>query len=149
MKIRQLMGHEIVIAGGANVAVEITAADLTETTVNTAQTIELFPVKLGTRVELVGAFLKTPFKDASDSALNTTTLIVGDGADTDRLLASMELNENGSEVLAKVGAGAYAYVGADTVDAVFGSMALKNLADVDVGEVVLYFKQTELSALED
>lgn len=130
--------------------IRVTHEDLTETTANTAQTIAIFDVVDGDCVTDAAIRLVTAFKDASDTALNTTTLIVGDGGDTARYIASAELNENGSEVLAKGGVAAKmpsAYVTTDTVDAIFGSMADKSLSDVDVGVVDIYLKVVKLAAL--
>ena len=127
-------------AGGYTYHVKITADDLTETTANTAQTIELITVEQGSVVQSVAYNLPVPFEDASDSALNTTTLIVGDDGNDDRFIVSKELNENGSEVLAWVTANdvndlPYAYLADNTIDAVFGSMAAKSLSNVDTGEI--------------
>lgn len=138
-------------ASGYNKKVVITHADLTESTVNTAQTIELFSVPAYTVVDSCAFKLVTPFEDASDNALNTTTLIVGDGGSTARFSPSKELNVNGTEILAWATANAtdtlpYAYVSADTIDAIFGSMADKALSDVDVGEVHIYLGVRTLDA---
>ena len=127
-------------AGGYTYHVKITADDLTETTANTAQVIELITVAQGSVVQSVAYNLPVAFKDASDANLNTTTIIIGDGSSTSRFLASKELNENGSEVVAWVTANdvntlPYAYLAADTIDATFGSMAAKSLSDVDTGEI--------------
>lgn len=203
MKIYSLVLEEQAAAGGANVRVEVTHADLTEATANTAQTLALLTVDAKMAVRLVKAVLVTPFKDASDAAFNTTPITVGDGSDVDRLLASMEMNVNGSEVLLKPGpvtaasapaapaavtavvataaaatddttvwalanelkgefnkaiadiaalraaivatqaalvSPCHVYTGADTVDLVVGSMAEKALADIDVGELHLFFQ---------
>lgn len=92
------------IAGQAyNAQVVVRAEDLTEETANTAQVLNLLNVKAGQAVRLVKAVLVTPLKDASDAAFNTTAVTVGDGSDADRFLASMELNENGTEVDLKLG----------------------------------------------
>ena len=123
--------------------VVITSDDLTETTANTAQTIELFSVPVGTVVRSAAYRLITKFEDASDNALNTTTMIVGDGGSTSRFIVSKELNVNGTEIVEWATANAtdslpFSYITADTVDAVFGSMAAKSLSDVDTGEVHIY-----------
>ena len=140
-KLKPLGTEERLAHGGATHVVKITHEDLTEATANTAQTIVLMNVESKVAVECVYVDLITPFKDASDSALNTTTLIVGDDGDTDGLLASQELNENGTEVLMKAGTGTlHVFAADDTVDATFGSMSAKSLVNIDVGEVDIYLK---------
>lgn len=145
-KAKPLGTEERLAHGGATHVAVITHEDLTETTANTAQTIELMDVANKVAVECVYTDLVTPFEDASDAAFNTNTLIVGDGGDTDRLLASQEMNENGTEVDMKVGTGTnYVYTGADTVDAVIGSMTAKSLSNIDTGEVRIYLKVIDAS----
>lgn len=129
----------------------ITHADLTESAANTAQTIQLCSVAVGDIVSNAAYRLVTAFKDSADNALNTTTLIVGDGNDTDRFIVSKELNENGTEVLYWATANAtdtlpFSYTAADTVDAVFGSMATKTLAQLDTGEVHIFMRIANSSA---
>lgn len=144
MKRMALLQEEAVLHK-ANVRVVITHEDLTETTVNTAQVIALMTKGLGKTVELVKSHLVTAFKDASDAALNTTTLIVGDTGDTDRLLASQEVNENGTEITSKNGTGTVFIPGSDTaINLTVGSMSGKSLDDIDTGEVHLYFNVISL-----
>ena len=127
-------------AGGFTYHVKLTHADLTETTVNTAQTIEILTVAQGSVVQAVAYNLPVPFKDASDAALNTTAITIGDAGSTARFMASKELNVNGTEILAWTDANdintlPYVYLAADTIDVVVGSMAAKALNDVDTGEI--------------
>lgn len=137
---RQHLLEEEVAATGANLLVILTHEDLTESTVNTAQAIDLFTKGNGRTVKLVRSKIVTAFEDASDAALNTTTLIVGDSGDDDRLLASQELNENGTEVEIKEGTGTtHAPTSDTTYQATFGSMSGKKLSDIDTGEVHLFF----------
>lgn len=146
MKLYPLLGDELKAHGGATHKAVITHEDLTETTANTAQTIALADVENKVAVECVYTDLVTPFEDASDAAFNTNTLIVGDGGDTDRLLASQEMNENGTEVDMKVGTGTlHVFTGDDTVDAVIGSMTAKSLSNIDTGEVHIYLKIVDAS----
>ena len=138
--------------GGFTHRINITYADLTETAANTAQTIELISLPAGSAVMQAAIRLVTPFEDVSDTGLNTTTLIVGDDGDTDRFIASVELNDNASEVyykLAPVGTttSPHVYTAANTVDAVFGSMAAKALNDIDAGEINIYLTIADLTKL--
>lgn len=127
----------------------LTSDDLTETTANTAQTIAILTVDAGDIVSDCAVILNDGFEDASDNALNSTTLIVGDDGSTNRYLTSTELNENGSEVDYKAGTqtAGYAYLAANTVDAIFGSMTDKSLSNVDVGEVTILLKVVKAASI--
>lgn len=128
---------------GATHCVEIKAEDLTQTTANTAQTLTM-AVEAGEYFKVIGYTLVQAFADASDAAFNTTTLIIGDGGDTDRFLTSSELNVNGTEVIFKGGTGTeLVYTTADTVDFTFGSMTAKSLADIDQGRILIYVKKAD------
>jgi len=130
--------------------ITITHEDLTEATANTAQTIQMLSLPIGGVVKSAAFYLTTPFENTADNTLNTTTLIVGDGSSTARYIASKELNLNGSEVIAwaspnSVDTFPYAYLTADTVDAVFGSMAAKSLVNLNNGEVKIYLEVSSLA----
>lgn len=129
--------------------INLTHEDLTETTANTAQTIAILTVAARDYVSDAAFNLVTPFEDASDNALNTTTIIVGDDGNDDRYIVSTELNKNGSEILAFGAASTarYAYLAANTIDAIFGSMAAKSLSDIDVGEIDIFLKVSRLPDL--
>lgn len=129
--------------------IRVTHADLTETTANTAQTIAILTVAARDYVSDAAFNLVTPFEDASDNAYNTTTIIVGDDGNDDRYIVSTELNVNGTEILAFGAASTarYAYVAANTVDAIFGSMADKSLSNIDVGAIDIFLKVSRLPAL--
>lgn len=132
-------------ASGWTDKVVITHADLTEATANTAQTIQMISVPAGAVVANAAYRLVTAFQDNDDNAFNSTTLIVGDGGDTDRFIVSKELNVDGTEVLYWASSAAtsslpYSYAAADTIDAVFGSMAAKSLVNLDAGEVHIFLR---------
>lgn len=133
-------------AGQFTHVVELTHEDLTESTANTAQTIEILDVEAGHAVINAATRLVTPFEDSSDAAFNTTALTVGDGTDPDQFITSQELNENGTEVdyALMVSGGAQAFQVADTVDAVFGSMSAKSLSNIDTGKVLIYLQVVDL-----
>jgi len=127
----------------------VTHADLTEAAANTAQTIALLSVEAGDVVTHAATKLVTPFENTADSAYNTTTLIVGDDGSTNRFMSSTELNVNGTEVYWKAGTNTagFAYTAANTVDAVFGSMAAKSLSNLNAGEVHIFLHVAKLSDL--
>jgi hypothetical protein len=120
-------------ATGFTHQVVVTHTDLTESTV----------------VEKAAFQLVTAFEDASDAAFNDTNVSVGDGGDTDRFIASTEVNENGTEVdfAANANTTAYAYTAADTVDLLVESMNAKSLSNIDAGEIHIYLAVTKLSAI--
>jgi len=142
MKIIPLSNDQIAFHK-ANLLVIVGHADLTESAANTAQTIPLLSLAAGKAARFVKYDLVTPFKDASDAAFNTTAAIIGDGNDTDRFLASTELNVNGTEVLRKFGqpaAGVSALTAAtvSTVDATTEATvyALANALKVEINKVI-------------
>ena len=148
MKVYELPA-ETKAATGYTHKVIITHDDLTTATANTAQTIELLSVAAGDVVNTAAVKVVTAFSDASDTAYNTTTLIVGDDGTTNRYVTSQELNVNGTEVLYKAATNTapHAYTAANTVDAVFGSMAAKSLSDIDAGEVHVFLGVNKLLSL--
>ena len=143
--------------------ITLTHADLTLATADGDQTIELLAVGAGTFVDRAAYVLRTAFKDASDSAFNSTVLSVGDGTDPDRYLHSntagtgLQINENGTEVLyhinpvaastAGLATAPYMYTGDDTVDALVESMSAKALVNIDVGEIDIFLRVVNLVAL--
>ena len=148
MKVYELPA-ETKAATGYTHKVIITHDDLTTATANTAQIIELLSVAAGDVVNTAAVKVVTAFSDASDTAYNTTTLIVGDDGTTNRFVTSQELNVNGTEVLYKAATNTapHAYTAANTVDAVFGSMAAKSLSDIDAGEVHVFLGVNKLLSL--
>lgn len=127
------------IALGCDLVVELTHEDLTETTVNTAQTFTIKNAPAGTRVGRCAWYLAESFEDQSDAAFNTTTMTVGDSGDADRFLTSTESNENGTEVDHKVfGVAAdYIYTAATDIIITVNAMAAKALNDIDKGRVLI------------
>ena len=133
---------------GFNFAVKLTHADLDLTTNSTAQTLELMDLAAGDVVLDCAVRVKTAFKDSADAAFNTLGIEVGDGGDVDRYLASQEVNENGTEVLTKVGTGTrLAYNAADTVDIVVTPTSGKNVAALTTGELMVYLRVAKLADL--
>ena len=148
MKVYELPAETKAATGYTHKAI-ITHDDLTMATANTVQTIALLDVAAGDVVNTAAVKVVTAFSDASDTAYNTTTLIVGDDGTTNRFVTSQELNVNGTEVLYKAGTNTapHAYTAANTVDAVFGSMAAKSLSDIDAGEVHVFLGVNKLLSL--
>lgn len=127
----------------------VTSADLTEVTANTAQSVALITLPANSLLVSAATFLKVPFADASDAAFNNNVLIVGDAGDTDRAIASQQVNLNGTEVLAKAQASTipFAYETATVINANFAAMSAKSLSDLDAGEVHILLEVRDLAAI--
>ena len=130
----------------------VTHADLTESAANTAQTIALISVPAGAVVANAAFRLVTGFQDLDDNAFNGVTVVVGDGGSTARFIGSTQVCEDGSEVdfwatSAATSTQPYAYLVADTVDAIFSSMAAKNLAALDAGEMHIFLRVAPLASV--
>jgi len=134
---------------GYNYRFVITASDLTESTDNTAQDITLVTLPAYSVVKSAATYLKTPFKQSDDASYNSNTVIVGDAADDNRYIASQQINENGSEVLAQAQASTtpFANTAATAVVAKFASMASYSLADLDTGEIHIFLEVAQLDSL--
>ena len=117
----------------------ITHADLTEATANTAQTVALITLPKRHAIVAVQAILVTAFKNSADAAFNTTTVSVGDTGDVDRNLTAIETNENGTEIPLKYELtstnGVVSQTADTTVNARFSAMAAKSLVDLDTGSI--------------
>jgi len=100
-------------------------------------------------VKSAATYLKTPFEKTGTAAYNSNALIVGDSGDTDRMIASQQLNVNGTEILAKAHASTtpFAYVAATAIVANFASMAAYDLAELDAGEVHIFLEVAQLDTL--
>ena len=128
--------------------VVVTHEDLTQATANTAQVIPILSAPAGTYVRDCAIHMTTAFKDTSDAAFNTTAITIGDDGDVDRLLASCELNVNGTEVFWKGTVPAnvpYLFAADNTIDITFNAMADKALVDIDAGELVVFLNVAELA----
>lgn len=138
----------------------ITYADLTAAAgaSDTTVTLTLFPnpdsasdtFAVGTVVDNVAFDLVTAF-DASDAAINSLLLEVGDGGATARLSVQKELAVDGTEILCWQSALAYAYPVADTLDAKFtvAGGASPTIDELTSGEVHIYFRVKRLEPMRD
>lgn len=139
--------------------VTITYADLvTAGGATTTATITLFPnpesgaqtFSIDTVVDRVHTRLITAF-DASDAAINSLTLSVGDGGSTTRFINATQLAVDGTEITSLASSTAYAYLAADTLDALFtvagGGTPLMN--ELTSGEVHVYFRVIKLEDFDN
>jgi hypothetical protein len=142
---RAELGHTHVI--------EVTADDLTQTTVATAQTLNTpHTFAIGDFVERITWLLETPFQDFSDNAFNTDTVSVGDSVGgVATILAATEANLNGSEVLNKTavptGTPSTGFTAATVLTVTFNSMAAKALNDIDRGVLYLAMRAFRPAAI--
>jgi hypothetical protein len=83
--------------------------------------------------------LTTPFKDASDSAFNTSTISFGDTTTATRFINASEANLNGTEVIdVEPGAVTNAiYTAAGQLQLTLNAMANKTVSDLDVGQAYI------------
>jgi hypothetical protein len=146
MKLYELPAETKAATGFTHKAI-IDHTDLTQATDNTAQDVKILTVPAKSVVTRVAMHLTTPFQKTGTSAYNTNALIIGDSGDTDRWLTSTELNVNGTEILAKVQPSTIpaAYVTATDINANFASMASYDLAELDAGEVEVFFSLVSLA----
>ena len=135
--------------------VQITADDLTQTTTNTAQTLTTdIQFGIGTYVERVTEILPTPFQDVSDNAFNSDTMSVGDSVGgVATILAAIELNLNGTEILNKTavpsGTPSTGFTAATFLTVTFNSMSGKALNDINKGLVNIGITAHSLKLLSD
>ncbi len=128
-------------------------------TTNATANVAIFDARVGDAV-CDCAMAITEAWDASDAAVNSVDLIVGDDGDTDRFLpaTSTELAEDGTEVdyLWALAGGApatstmpYAYNTANTVDALFtvAGGASPTCAELTSGSVTIFLKVVNLADL--
>ena len=128
----------------------ISANDLTETTVNTAQT---FVVDLRTEsvINAVGLRLQTPLQNTGDGAFNTNTVSVGDTGSATRWVNAAETNANGSFITApsisSTSAGPYA--ASQQFIVTVNAMAAKALNSLNAGEIHVLVNLRYTKALDD
>jgi hypothetical protein len=99
----QALGVPEMAAEGATHMASFNWRDLTSTATNSATMVFTNAMPAKTIVDVVAAYLVTPFVDNATNAHNSLTLTVGDGTDADLFLKSMQLNSSGTEVFTKLG----------------------------------------------
>jgi hypothetical protein len=123
--------------------------DLTDATTGNSQTITLITVPTTTIVKDLATRVVTSFQKTGTSAYNTNTIVVGVSGTTNQLLASQQINTNGTTVVAK-GFGNTApivYTASTAIIATVASMTGYSLADLDAGEIHIFLNLTTLSSL--
>jgi hypothetical protein len=141
MTIRPLSTNERAETPGFTHVASVTADDLTQTTVNTLQTITVATLATTDIIGRVQDYVKTSFQNTADAAFNTTTRSIGDGTGVATHTAAAEANLNGTVVLSKFSNTAVGpYAAANTLTVTFNSMAAKALSNINRGELVILFQ---------
>lgn len=133
------------VAKRGDFAVQIGYADLAAGVSNTALAVPAFTSLANVQgLELDHIELQETFQDTSDTAHNSTSLTIGDVGSAARHLAATELNANGSSVPLKFGTATRYIPPADTVCLfTFTPTSGKNVANLNKGKLVAYFKLTD------
>jgi hypothetical protein len=99
---RPLLEQERAAIGATHV-LEVDYADMADATTTNAAYTNSFDVAAKTAVRVVAAVLETAFDTGDTNYTGSLALTIGDTNDTDRLLGSMELASDGTEVFLKLG----------------------------------------------
>jgi hypothetical protein len=141
MLLRPLTTNERAETPGFTHVARITADDLTQATVATAQTIDLATLAKNDIILRVAGYIRVPFQNTLDSpGFNSTTVSIGDTSGVAALAVAGEANANGTFVntLGTVLTGGKLYTAADTLRVTFNSMAGKALANLNRGEYYVF-----------
>lgn len=130
----------------------ISCNDLTQATVNTAQSLNVLALPTGAIVSEVEARLIVPFENTADAAFNSVTLDVGDTGSATRWFTAQQVNKNGAfiavPILSATGVqGPYAASQFFTVN--FNSIAAKALLALNKGEIQILFRVKDLKPIHD
>ena len=125
---------------GLTHVVEVTADDLTQTVVTTAQTLTTAHIfAIGDYVERITTVLEVPFENTADAAFLLSPMSVGDSVGgVATILAAIEVNKNGSFVSNKTfiptGTPSTGFTAATTLTITFGTpTAGKKYSDINKG----------------
>ncbi len=131
--INEMAGHL-----GANYMIEVAYSDFSTTATNTAEVLTL-DVAAGQGFTLLYADVIEEFVGVAGT--DSLTVIVGDGADADQFLVSLELATESTELVGKFGTGladGVFYESADTIDFTFTPNA-ENATDGFTAGVVRFY----------
>lgn len=133
---------ETTVYKGGNLVVDLSYKDLAAGVSNTALSVTAFTQKGNKQgIELDHIELITPFQDTSDTAHNSTALVIGDAGTANRHLTTTELNANGSYVPLAYGTGTKYIPTVDTgVVFKFTPTSGKNVANLNQGRLLAFFK---------
>jgi len=145
MIFRPLLEEERVGAFGASHVAIITHEDLTETTADTDQVINIYTVADDISASITHAKVVDTFADLSDDDLNDTQMSAGDDDDADGFITAFQVNANGTAALVASRDGAYTdfmvdYAAANHLEVLVESMAGKSLSNIDAGEIHFFIR---------
>lgn len=133
MIVRPLTTNERAEVPGFTHVIVITANDLTQAVVATAQTFDVFALLAGDIIAKAIGVPVVPFRDASDATFNSDTVSIGDTGLATRHTAATESNGNGT-FLRVQGNTSFLYTAADKLRITVNSMVAKALVNIDIGE---------------
>ena len=135
-------------------ALEVTADDLTQTTVTTAQTLtSTYQFGVGEFIERVSTYLKTPFENTADAAFLLSPMSVGDSVGgVATIQAAIETNKNGAFVTNKTsvpgGTPSTGFTAVTFLTVTFGTpTAGKKYIDINKGSIVVAMRAFKPSLL--
>lgn len=122
---------------------------LTETTNNTAMTLNVAPTLAGDTIEKYALVIKTTLQNSADAAFNSNTVSFGDAGSATRFISGVETNANGTYVNYTFGNTAYTYTSAGQLKVTVNAMSGKKLSDLTAGQVLVFFKLTRHQEIRD
>jgi hypothetical protein len=133
MLLRPLTTNERAETPGFTHVVIITANDLTQATVATAQAFTVVPIAKNDVILRAFGNPVVPFQNTLDGAFNSDTVSVGDTGSATRYTAATEANANGA-FAPVLGNTPFLYAAADSLVVTVNSMAAKSLSNINRGE---------------
>ena len=123
--------------------------DLTTAADNTAQTITLLTLPADSIVTDAATHLVTSFQLAGTTAYNSNTIVVGVAGTTDQLIASQQINANGTPVTTRRfnSTTPVAYTASTAIIATVASMASYDLLELTSGEIHVFLAVNDLNKL--
>jgi hypothetical protein len=148
MKVFELPAETKAATGFTHKAV-IDHTDLTTAADNTAQTITLITLPADSIVKDAASHLVTSFQLTGTTAYNSNTVQVGVSGTTDQLIASQQINTNGTPVTTRRfnSNTPVAYTASTPIIATFGSMASYDLLELNAGEVHIFLSVVDLNKI--
>jgi hypothetical protein len=123
--------------------------DMTTAADNTAQTITLLTLPADSIVTDAATHLVTSFQLAGTTAYNSNTIVVGVAGTTDQLIASQQINANGTPVTTRRfnSTTPVAYTASTPIIATVASMASYDLLELTSGEIHVFLAVNDLNKL--
>lgn len=148
MKVFELP-YETKAATGYTHKIVLDHTDLTTATDNTAQTITLITLPADTIVKDAATHLVTSFQLTGTTAYNSNTIQVGVSGTTDQLIASQQINTNGTPVTSRRFAAdnPIGYTASTPIIATVASMASYDLLELNAGEIHIFLAVVDLNKI--